>query len=170
MSDLPIRKLNRLKTYDYSSCGSYFLTLCVKDMKCILSRVVGVDAPGDPVPQIILTRYGCIADSVIKRNESVYDDITVDKYVIMPNHIHLLISVNAAENSDGALRASPPTNRVSVFVSALKKFSSQKAGIDLWQRNYYDYIIRDDDDFLVRWQYIDENPRKWLIGKDEYYS
>ena len=90
--------------------------------------------------------------------------------MIMPNHIHLLISVNSESESGGALRASPPTNKVSNFVTALKKFTSKEIGENIWQRGFHDHIIRDEEDYLTRWQYIDENPQKWMIGKDKYYS
>ena len=60
-----------------------------------------------------------------------------------------------------------PTNAViPKLVSSLKRFSNRKAGIDLWQSGYYDHIIRDDEDFLCRWRYIDNNPAAWL--EDEY--
>ncbi len=136
-------------------------------MKCLLSTIVGGDDPG--APRVELLSYGKIADRNISIMNEIYSDISVDKYVIMPNHIHMLISVNNDNYQIGAPRSSPPTARIPAFIAAFKRFTGMEIGCNIWQRNYHDHIIRDDDDFLVRWQYIDENPRKWIIGKDEYY-
>ena len=166
MTDLPARKTNRLKEFDYSSNGAYFITICVKDKKCILSSVI----ENDDSPQIKLKEFGMIADRNIEVMRDKYRDLDIVRYVIMPNHIHLLISINNETRTDGAPRSSPPTNRLSAFVSAFKKYTGNEIGFNIWQRSFHDHVIRDDDDFLVRWQYIEENPKKWLMGKDEYYA
>lgn len=183
MEILPNRKSTRLKDYDYSSNGIYFLTICVSGMKRVLSTIVGGDDPGAPLN--ILSDYGEIADRNIRFMNEKYTGIEVIRYVIMPNHIHLLIGVyDSAKDeiekagydgkrnsvSPGSLRSSAPTNKVSNFVAAFKKFTAKEIGTNIWQRGFHDHIIRDDSDFQTRWQYIEENPRKWLIGKDEYYS
>jgi REP element-mobilizing transposase RayT len=174
INELVNRRRNRLSEYDYSQNGSYFLTICVKDMRCILSHIVGDVAPGVPTsekqcPEVVLTDYGKTVKDIIDRTSEVYQNITIEKYVIMPNHIHILLSVY--DDKGGTPRASSPTNGIiPVFVTSLKRVSNKEFGFDIWQRSYHDHIIRDDDDFLLRWQYIDENPKKWLIGKDEYYS
>ena len=55
-------------------------------------------------------------------------------------------------------------------MTAFKKYSEKAAGCTIWQRGFYDHIIRDDDDYRLHWQYIDENPKKWSMGKDAYYG
>ncbi|MBR2476769.1 MAG: hypothetical protein IKB50_01390 [Clostridia bacterium] len=90
--DLPKRKPTRLKEYDYSSPGAYFITVCVKDKKHILGKIVGDDA--HIVPKNELSEYGRVCDKYIKNINNKYENVSVDKYVIMPNHIHLLISLN----------------------------------------------------------------------------
>lgn len=97
----------------------------------------------------------------------IYADVRIDNYVIMPNHVHLLLTLCGR---DGAPRSSPPTNTLSNFVTALKKFTNKAYGENIWQRSFHDHIIRDQKDYNARWQYIDENPKKWLMGKDEYYA
>ncbi|MCR4615434.1 MAG: transposase [Clostridiales bacterium] len=94
--------------------------------------------------------------------------MNVENFVIMPNHVHILLESSC--NLQGSPRSSTPTNRVSNFVAALKKFTEKEAGIKLWQRSFHDHIIRDEEDYLHHIQYINENPEKWLIGKDEYYA
>ncbi len=88
---LPNRKPTRLKDYDYSSGGSYFITICSKDKKPIFSRIVG-DGFLD-VPKVVLTEYGTIINRQISIMEEYYKNIKINNYVIMPNHIHILISV-----------------------------------------------------------------------------
>ncbi len=162
------RKLPRLKEYDYSSNGKYFVTFCVKDMKCVLSMIVG---SGDPdAPQVRLSKEGKIVENNITEMNKRYSEIKIEKYVIMPNHIHLIVSVEKTD-SCGASGSPLPTNSlVSRHIGTLKRFCNKQIGGNIWQTGFYDHIIRDDDDYIYHLQYIDENPRKWLIGKDKYYS
>lgn len=84
----------------------------------------------------------------------------------MPNHVHFIITVAA---HGGSSRTPTPTNaKLPAFVSTWKRFTNKKAGVSLWQRSYYDHVIRNDADCLRAWQYIDDNPAKW--AEDEYYS
>ena len=101
--NLPKRKDIRLKDYDYSDTGLYFLTICTNKRKKILSNIVGGDVPD--APNVELTVYGKIADKYINQLNNHYETISVEQYVIMPNHIHLILFVN----KDGASRTSPPT-------------------------------------------------------------
>ena len=86
MEELPKRKPNRLKDYDYNSAGAYFITICTQDKKCILGTVVGGDA--HIAPFVRLTSYGEILEKYI-RNEP-----QITHYVIMPNHIHMIIEID----------------------------------------------------------------------------
>ena len=177
------RKPNRLKNYNYSQNGAYFITICTKDSKCILSQIVGdtsveENSVGDgvlDVPIIKLTKYGKIVNDRIIEMNSIYKNVSVEKYVIMPNHVHLLIVIDNYNEGeyDGTSRTPSPTRQNSVissFNSTLKRYTNKQIGYNIWQRSFHDHIIRNKDDYLTRWQYIDENPKKWLIGKDKYYS
>ena len=83
----------------------------------------------------------------------------------MPNHVHLLISINqAAENDNGRLIIAPTVSRI---IKQFKSEVTKKAGFSLWQKGFYDHIIRNDADYESVWIYIDENPLKW--ENDEYY-
>ena len=147
------RKPNRLKNYDYSSQGAYFITICTLDRKCILSHIVGGDAL--IAPQTNLTHCGEIARKYIESMPGI------DKYVIMPNHIHLLIAI------DGPMKASAPTISVPNLIRSFKVLVSKEIGQSIWQRSFYDHIIRDEDDYLNHLQYIENNPAKW--SEDKYY-
>ena len=147
------RKPNRLKNYDYSSQGAYFITICTLDRKCTLSHIVGGDAL--IAPQTNLTHCGEIARKYIESMPGI------DKYVIMPNHIHLLIAI------DGPMKASAPTISVPNLIRSFKVLVSKEIGQSIWQRSYHDHIIRDEEDYLNHLQYIVNNPAKW--SEDNYY-
>lgn len=176
--DFSNRKPNRLSDYDYSQNGAYFITICTKDSKCILSQIVDKASVGDgvlDVPKIHLTKYGKIVNDRIIEMNNIYKNVSVEKYVVMPNHVHLLIVINNYNESicDGTSRTPSPTRQNSVissFVSTFKRYTNKQIGYNIWQRSFHDHVIRNEEDYVTRWQYIDENPRKWLIGKDEYYS
>ena len=165
MSDLPERKKIRLGEYDYSESGAYFVTICTKNRQCILSEVVGGGALD--APRVELTSYGKILDDEIQKSMRIYQHIQIDKYVIMPNHVHMII--NILYNPNGTSRAPSRTNEtIPAFVSMLKRFTNKQCGEKIWHRSYYDHIIRTQHDYAQIWQYIDENPSKW--ESDEYYE
>ncbi len=154
--DIPKRKPNRLPEFDYSTPGAYFITICVKGKKCILADIVGGGALD--APRKYLTPLGRIAEKHILSGNRI-PNIRVDKYVIMPNHIHLLLAVTEA---DGPPKASAPTTAIIPhFVSTFKRFCHRDAGIKIFQRSYHDHIIRREADYLKIWEYIDNNPAKW---------
>ncbi len=106
MNDFPKRKPNRLRGYDYSSNGVYFITICTDNRKCILSEIVGADIIRPCTSQ--LTKYGEIVKIGIENISKIYKDCSIDCYVIMPNHIHLIISIN---NNSGRIISAPYGNR-----------------------------------------------------------
>ena len=168
---LPKRKQNRLKGFDYSTNGAYFITICTHNRKCILSSVGAIhESPENAFTK--LTAYGNIAEKHINALEGRFN-LIIPVYSIMPNHIHMIIMVD----NQRAIRESPLQNNRSVLSKAigyLKMNTSKEihnyCDIEVWQRGYYDHIIRNEKDLNDIWQYIDENPKKWLLGKDEYYA
>ena len=151
------RKTTRLNNFDYSSNGAYFITICTHGKQKILCNIVGggvLDAP-----LVELSDFGKIIDFQINEMNNIYSDIKVSKYVIMPNHLHLLITVNNVNGTSGTL--SPTNATIPAFVSTLKRYCNKKAGINLFQRSFHDHIIRDQNDYLKIWEYIENNPQKW---------
>lgn len=158
---LPYRKHPRLKEYDYAGCGGYFVTFCTKNRKHLLSSVaVGRDALIPP--EVELSSIGKVVDEQIRKTEDSYENIHVDRYVIMPNHVHLLLRI---EEADGGMRASRPT--VQMVVRAIKSLTTRKIGSAIWQTSFYDHVIRNETDYLSIWEYIEGNPAKW--ADDPYY-
>ena len=164
----------RLPHYDYSSVGYYFITFCTRHRECCLSTVggtpyVGRDDPGAPNPpadMITLTSYGTALDDLICSIPMAYPNVTVQKYVIMPNHVHLLLSIDGP--GPGAPGSSRPTQLLPRIMAYLKRTTNRMAGRNLWQTTFYDHIIRNEADYLRIWQYIDTNPAKWQ--EDCYYT
>ncbi len=151
----------RLKGYDYSQYGVYFVTVCSYQKQHIFSHIaVGRDDLGAPCTR--LTPVGRVVEKYILSVNGAYENVSVDKYVIMPNHIHILLTIGAANGAPGSSR---PT--VSQVISAFKRFTNKETGSKLWQGSFYDHIIRDENDYLTRWNYIDTNPARW--AEDEYY-
>ena len=163
---LPKRKPTRLKEFDYNTTGAYFITICTDKRRQILSRIVGVDVLGDP-KNVELLPHGIVADKYIRQINEFYENITVDQYVIMPNHIHLILFAR----NDGSPRTSTPTKQtsfVSHFVSTFKRFCNKQYGENIWQRSFYDHVIRNRDDYNEIYKYIYENPIKWQF--DQLYA
>ena len=164
--DLPKRKPTRLREYNYSTPGGYFVTICTKDKKKLLSDIIVGDGVLD-VPQNKLSDFGKIADKHIQHMNDFYVDISVEKYVIMPNHVHMLVQI--IENKNGTSWTPSPTNsRLAQFVSAFKRFCNKEYGVNIWQRSYHDHIIRGQKDYEEIWKYIDTNVSCW--EKDCFYN
>ena len=164
MDELKNRKTTRLKGADYNRNQAVFLTICTKERKCILSRVVGTGVPDGP--QIKLTKYGQIAEKYIHQLNVFYEDLSVESYVIMPNHIHIMLWVKGIDN--GPSRTPVPTVQNSVpsrFVSTFKRFSNKEYGVNIWQYRSNDHIIRNRQDYDEHLRYIYENPMRWYYDK-----
>lgn len=158
--DLKTRKPNRLKGFDYSSDGLYFITVCAKNRSNIFSKItVGRD---DLIPpQTELLNTGEILDKYIHSVNTKYENVEITDYVIMPNHFHLIIKIN-----NGTVEAPCPT--VSTVIKGIKGLTTREIGFSVFQNSFYDHIIRDEEDYLTKARYISENPAKWQ--KDKYYK
>ena len=158
--ELPKRKKNRLESYDYAASGMYFITICTENRKCLLSRITVGATIGRP-PKTALTSIGQCVEETLLSIPAHYPSVSVDRYVIMPNHVHLLLRM---ENGGRPMVA--PT--VSNIVNQFKGRTTKQIGTTIWQKGFYDHIIRDERDYLIRAKYIDDNPAKW--AEDEYYK
>lgn len=163
----PTRKPNRIPEYDYSHSGAYFVTICTQGRKCVLSDIVG---DGFPVPR----PWGRIAEKWIEEVPKKYPAVSVDRYVIMPDHIHLLLRFNTAGEAlcllNGGTGNPSPTlgNVVGWYKYQVTKqvdLASKTQGEKLFQRSYYDHVIRNQQDYNEIWEYIENNPKKWILTK-----
>ena len=180
------RKKTRLEGYDYNISGMYFLTLCAKNRAHLFSRIAGCGI--SDAPSIELSDYGkCIDNSLIYINDH-RQDLLINHYVIMPIHVHLLVTIKSHKDDDNGTfgnRALPndvsktyqedndANNELALkaipkLISSLKRYTNKTSQVDLWQNGYYDHIIRDEQDYLIHWKYIVDNPAKW--AEDKYYD
>ena len=156
----PQRKPNRLTEYDYSTPNAYFLTICTKNRKNLFWKNVGaiIDRPEN----IPLTNLGCLVRQCIIEIPMHYPMISVDNFVVMPNHIHLLLQIHT--DADGRSLIAPT---ISTVVRLMKGTVSKQAGFSVWQKGFYDHVIRNDKDYQSIWNYIEGNPGKWT--EDQLY-
>lgn len=153
--ELPKRKQNRLTEYDYSTPNAYFVTICTDRRKNLFWKDVGaiIDRPAC-VP---LTLLGEITRQSIKDISKYYPAVSVDHYVVMPNHVHLLLQIHT--DSDGRSMIAPT---ISTVVRQMKSAVSKKAGFSPWQKGFYDHVIRGEEDYRQTWLYIEGNPSEWM--------
>ncbi len=164
--NLPKRKHPRLKGYDYSQNGCYFVTVCVKNKENLFGRVnVGRDAFIPPTVE--LSEIGKVAEKYINNINFVYNNVSVENYVIMPNHIHFLLLFYDEANTNGGMRASRPT--LFTVIRSFKTMITKEIGYSIWQSSYYDRVIENENGYLDAWRYIDENPIKWILNKGDDY-
>ena len=164
------RKSPRLKGYDYSTPGYYFITVCTNKKRCILGRINenSTSIVGEglcALPKTQLTNIGKIVKTAIEDINKLYVDISVDKFVVMPNHIHIIVIKHPAESNLTGGHGDPPlqydNTSIVGIVSNLKSYTTHLYGKALWQRSFHDHIIRGEKDYLKIWEYIDQNPAKW---------
>lgn len=183
--ELRTRKPNRLKNYDYSAPGCYFITICVKeraplfwthDVPRVGADIIRPHTPdllqqsgtnkcdcGGSTRPFVLSRYGKIVEQAILQVPNYYPNVTLNKYVIMPNHVHILLSLVV---SDGRM-VSAPTKSIGTIIGQMKRSVSKMAGFSLWQKGFHDHIVRNRADYLRVWNYIENNPTCW--EEDCYY-
>jgi REP element-mobilizing transposase RayT len=153
------RKRIRLESWDYSNSGYYFVTVCTKNGDCLFGDIVnGV---------MDLSEYGIIAESELVMIPTRYDNVDVDKYIVMPNHVHMIVGINGSVS--GNKKADLP-NIVGKYKAGVTRAvgNAFMRSQQIWQRRYYDHIIRNEKDYWRVSRIIDENVYKW--AEDEYYE
>ena len=157
-SKLPKRKPTRWSEIDYSTAGLYFITICTHQRKQTLSTVVG---EGLAPPVIELTPYGEIAEQQLSLLKARFPSVDIDTYIIMPNHIHLILHL-----TNSAAGGASPSPTVSDIICAFKslttrlckqKYNEKK----IFQRSFYDHVIRNEHEYAEISKYIAKNPQTW---------
>jgi putative transposase len=182
------RRSLRLKGYDYSMAGAYFVTICTQDRACLFGDVAAGEMRLNEAGQMVTTLWESIA--------ARFSSVEIDEFVVMPNHLHGILVLPDGDAKEATTRVAPtqPSTvgaplvgarvRLGDIVGAFKSLATTGyiAGVKangwpefrgrLWQRNYYEHIIRDEDalnrirryvdDNPARWEFDDENPRKAL--------
>ena len=167
------RKPLRLKNYNYSDEGFYYITICTKNKISYFGQIID--------GKMILNDYGKIVDDYWKNLTKQYNNVLLDEYVIMPNHIHGIIIIGEADKtgqcpvttdnkSDGAIGYGLLSKVINSFKGLVTKSIKRTPGGSNfgWQRSFFDHVIRNEKSLLAIRQYIQNNPLKWHL--DEYYS
>jgi putative transposase len=161
------RRSIRLKGYDYTQAGMYFVTICIWQRECLLGNVVGTDLPissnndndiNQPTPMYTeLSRYG----QVVQYNWNIlakkFSNVQLDEFVIMPNHIHGIIQLKASGEK-------PLSEIIQSFKTSSARRINQlrdSKGTPVWQRDYYEHIIRNEEALQKIRTYILNNPLSW---------
>ncbi len=176
--DIHNRKSIRLKDYDYSQEGLYFITICSHNKECIFGEIVGAGSsrPNDNLivntkeNEIILNKIGMVIKDEYINLKNKYKNIKCHEYVIMPNHFHCLIEI--IKHQEGG-----KTPTLAEIIGYFKFQTTKKYNemleiknerfLSLWQRNYYENIIRNEKRHLQVIEYIENNPKNWV--EDRYY-
>jgi putative transposase len=157
----------RLKDYDYSNPGEYFVTLCTYERECILGKIVD--------GEMQLSEMGHIARQSWEKIPIHFPNIELDEFIIMPNHLHGIIIINDYGSRDVQLnvptRISPKRGTLSVIIRTFKAAVTTECRRNnyfefRWQPRFYEHIVRDDKDLRNVREYIINNPLKWSFDKD----
>jgi putative transposase len=167
-SDKNHRHSLRLQGYDYAREGAYFVTVCLRDRACLFGDI----SDGE----MILNGAGRTAEKCWMDIPTHFPHIELDEFVIMPNHIHGILSITAAV---GAKNFSPlhpkqmhgPSKTIGSVIRGFKigvtKWMRQNTPVyNVWQRNYYEHVIRDDASLNQIRQYITDNPSRWAEDEE----
>ena len=165
------RKSTRLPNYNYFKTAYYFITTCTYQHKCTLATIEGQQSSIENLyatAVVKLTKYGSVVDKSINELLKKYPNISICYYVIMPNHLHLIV-----EQKNGRESSCPTTNITNImgyFKYQTTKLINEGNNniIKIWQRSFYDHIIRNKKDYLRIVKYIKTNPLKWQL--DKYYK
>jgi len=157
------RKSIRLKEYDYSRSGEYFVTICTKNHECVFGSIIN--------GQMDLNEKGRIVNRCWKGIPEHFSNVELDEYVIMPNHIHGIVIINEIDMNCRGEVTSPLRKPTLGKIAAYFKYQSTKLINELhgapsakvWQRNYYDRIIRNEKELQNIRDYIANNILAWAI-------
>lgn len=145
----PNRKYPRLKKYDYNTPNYYFVTLCTGKKSCIFGQ------PGE------LNPFGKIAEEGLLQIKNHFPGVEINHYVIMPNHIHVILVL-----SDDRHNLCSVIGTYKSYVS--KRIHEKDPNREVWQKSFYDHIIRSQKSYEKIWNYIETNPMRW--GQDCFYE
>ena len=176
-SETPGRRSVRLKDYDYAGAGAYFVTICTQSHALLFGAIVGEEMRLSPAGEIVRDEWARTAD--------VRPDVELDAFVVMPNHLHgiIVITGHPSPTVGATRRVAPTENRgtargpvpgsVGAMVGQFKSVATRRIrqclgapSLTVWQRNYYEHVIRDEESLNLIRQYIADNPAGWALDRE----
>lgn len=166
------RKRIRLEHYDYSAPGKYFVTVCTANRETLFwsdsrGELCSPDANDDtgehssPL-RLNLSYTGALVEREIQKISRIYDAVFVDKYCIMPDHIHMIISI---ESDECGKEITAPT--LSRILKQFKGSITKQLGKSIWQKSFYEHTIRSQQDYDETWEYIENNPCSYINSQEQ---
>jgi REP element-mobilizing transposase RayT len=170
------RQTIRLKDYDYSQAGAYFVTVCTQGRECLFGEITDGN--------MRLNEYGRIVRGEWLRSAEIRREIELDEWVVMPNHIHAIIAIidhrrgdrpvaPTRENTQSHRLTGPRPKSISALLAGFKSAVTKQINqirrtpsVPVWQRNYYEHIIRNEDELNRIRQYIANNPAQWALDRE----
>ena len=151
------RRSIRLQAYDYSEAGMYYITICTKDKAFLFGNI--------QEGNMITSNRGKIVEATLLNISKRFPQVLLDEYIIMPNHIHFIIQIVGAipcgrPPTLGKIIGAFKSESVYNYLQYIKKYSLKESCL-LWQRNYYEHVIRNDEDLERIREYIQMNPLQW---------
>lgn len=158
MKEFPKRKAIRIENYNYSLPGMYFITICTANRE----RIFWNDRRGDlwSPANVPLSEIGKIVKNEINKLNSIYTAVRIDKYCIMPDHIHMILTINT--DADGRTQFAPTISRV---IKQFKGSITKQISCSIWQKTFYEHTIRNQQDYEEIWEYIENNPAKYALNQ-----
>ena len=164
------RRSIRLRGYDYTRSGAYFVTICTDQRRSLFGRVVDGEMHLSSLGRIIDTHWHRLIDQA--------DGVALDAFVIMPNHVHAILLLTQGTKSvrnSAPSSPRPPSRSLGAIIGNLKSVAARRInqvrrtpGARVWQRNYYEHIVRDEGELALIRAYIAQNPARW--AEDCYYE
>lgn len=179
MDQLPKRRNSiRLPNFDYSTSNAYFVTICAHNRLKLFGDIVGADLCVRPItnsePSVCLNDAGAMLQHWWGELINKFDDIETGQHIIMPDHFHGIIVLNQAKGGfkEAGGHAGPPLQRImqwyktmttNEYIKGVKNHGWPPFDGVLWQRGYFDHVIRNDDDLKETREYIITNPLRWVL-------
>lgn len=165
------RRSIRLKGYDYSCDGAYFITLCTQNRECLFGQINH--------GKMILNHSGRIVADEWNRSAMIRNEIKLDEFIVMPNHFHGIVFIHDNRRGNRLVAptvSGPRSKSIGSFVAGFKSSTTKKInvfrgmpGMKVWQRNYYDHIIRNDNELNRIREYIIFNPSRWTKDRENLF-
>ncbi len=174
------RRSIRLRDFDYAAAGAFVVTLCTQGRLCVLGRIED--------GEMLLSPFGRIVEEEWLQTPVVRPNVDLDAFVVMPNHVHgIIVLLNHPGNSDAGMATTrathrvaptgPPRGSIGAIIGQIKAVTTKRvnalratSGASLWQRNYYEHVIRDDRDLARIRDYIAANPACWQEDIENPYG
>jgi REP element-mobilizing transposase RayT len=163
---LPNRRSIRLAGHDYSEAGAYFVTVCVQDRKRLFGEIVDAEMRPNAAGEMIRTWWTKLPEK--------FPEVAIDAHVVMPNHFHGIVIMQS--HADGRPHGAAPTLGTAIdwfetmttnaYIRGVRERGWRRFERRLWQRNYYEHIVRTEEEFGATSEHIDRNPASWASDRE----